>query len=349
MLVRHAARADAELHQGADVGARAGARAAVVARPAAQLDRLAAGGGEVDDHLGPLGRAEQDVAAAHRLRHQAAVGADLDQRRAVGEVDVVGAEAGDVEQAQAVAPRGHVVVRHVSAVDQHAVADDAVGRRAQAGERVGQLVVPVEAAVGDHQRDVALAARQRQRGVELVVDDEDPGQAVPDVAAGVVEAVVVVPLHRRPLGPAVLDQVPDVAPPAAGLDQHVVARLARREAAGDVAVEGARLRAGEAAGTAVELGAVVAAVQVDGQLADLRRQFMLEDGLGAVARRAADRRPGEACRRRSTCGSAGRAGSAPRPRGSGSRASRRAAHAGSAAARGRAAARAAAPAAPPPG
>ncbi len=76
-------------------------------------------------------------------------------------------------------------------------AGDAVGGRAQAGERVGQLVVAVEAAVGDHQRQVALAARQRQRGLELVVDDPHPGQAAPGVRGGAIEAVVVVPLERR--------------------------------------------------------------------------------------------------------------------------------------------------------
>ena len=56
--------ADPELHQRAGVGAGAVGVAAAVAVAAAQLDRLAAGAGEVDDHLGPLGRAEQDFACA---------------------------------------------------------------------------------------------------------------------------------------------------------------------------------------------------------------------------------------------------------------------------------------------
>ena len=208
--VRSAPRADPELHQRADVGLRPGAATAVVARAAAQLHRLPRRIREVDDHLGPLCRAEQDLLAAHRFRHQAAVGGDLDHRRAVGEVDVVGAEAGDVEEAQPVSPRRQTMVRHVGAVDQHQVAGHAVGGAAQAGEGIGELVVAVEAPIGDHQRDVALAGGQGQRRVELVVDDPHAGQAPPDVASGVVEPVVVVPLQRGALGMAVLAQVVDV-------------------------------------------------------------------------------------------------------------------------------------------
>ena len=90
-------------------------------------------------------------------------------------------------------------------------AGDAVGRRPQAAaEGIGQLVVAVEGAVGDHQRDVALAPRQRQRRLELVVDDPHPGQAAPDVRRGPVEAVVVVPLERGPFRAPVLAQVVDV-------------------------------------------------------------------------------------------------------------------------------------------
>ena len=109
------------------------------------------------------------------------------------------------------------------------MADDPVGRRAQVGERIGELVVAVEAAVGDHQRDVALAARQRQRGVELVVDDPHPRQPVPDVARGAVEAVVVVPLEGGPFGPAVLAQVVDVGFAAARARSAGRCRTARGE------------------------------------------------------------------------------------------------------------------------
>jgi hypothetical protein len=53
------------------------------------------------------------------------------------------------------------------------------------------------------------------------------------------------------------------------------------------------MRGGQPAGLAVELGAVVAAVQVDAQLARTRRQAVVEGDLGALAGWAADRRPGE--------------------------------------------------------
>ncbi len=139
------------------------------------------------------------------------------------------------------------------------------GRRL--GERVGELVVTVEGAIGDHQRQVALAAGQRQARLELVVDDPHSRQAAPDVARRVVEAVVVVPLEGGSFGPAVLGQVVDVGALPTRLEQQVVARLPRREPAWNVAVEGARVRRRQPAGLAVELGAVVAAVQVDGQLA----------------------------------------------------------------------------------
>ncbi len=83
---------------------------------------------------------------------------DLDHRRAVGELQVVAAEGGDVEQAQAVAAGADPVVGHVGAVDEDRLGDDPVGRRAAVGEGVGQLVVAVEGAVADHQRQVAVAA-----------------------------------------------------------------------------------------------------------------------------------------------------------------------------------------------
>ena len=129
---------------------------------------------------------------------------------------------------------------------------------------------------------------------KLVVDDPHPGQAAPDVRRGPVEAVVVVPLERGPFRAAVLDQVVDVgfAPPRR--QQQVVAGLARREAPRDAAEVGDRLRLGQAARLAVELGAVVAAVQVDRELARLGRQLVVEGDLGPLAGGAADRRPGEA-------------------------------------------------------
>ena len=93
------------------------------------------------------------------------------------------------------------VIGEVDAVDEHVAAGDAVVRGVgEAAERVGELVVTVEGAVGQHQRDVALAARQGERGVELVVDDEHPGEPAPDVRRGALEAMVVIPLKRGALG-----------------------------------------------------------------------------------------------------------------------------------------------------
>jgi hypothetical protein len=57
---------------------------------------------------------------------------------------------------------------------------------------------------------------------------------------------------------------------------------------------GDRLALGQAAGLAVELGAVVAAVEVDRELADLLGQLVMEGDPGALAGAAADRRAGEA-------------------------------------------------------
>ena len=68
------------------------------------------------------------------------------------------------------------MVRHEGAVDEDALAEHPVVGRTPAGEGVGELVGVVEAAVGDHQRQVALTARQRQRLLEPVVDDPHPGE-----------------------------------------------------------------------------------------------------------------------------------------------------------------------------
>ncbi|HSS42938.1 MAG TPA: hypothetical protein VLK37_10380 [Solirubrobacterales bacterium] len=114
------------------------------------------------------------------------------------------------------------------------------------------------------------------------------------MGSGAVEAVVVVPLERGAFGIAALAEVVDVGFAGAGLEQGVVARLAGREVAGDAAVQGARLGLGQAAGLAVELGAVVAAVEVDRELTDLLRQLVVEGDAGALPGAAADRRPGEA-------------------------------------------------------
>jgi hypothetical protein len=139
-----------------------------------------------------------------------------------------------------------------------------------------------------------IAAREGQGRLELVVDDEHPGEPVPGVHRRPVEAMVVVPLERGAFGAPVLGQVVDVAFALAGPDQKVVAGGTRREVLGDVAVLGEGLRPGQAAGLAVELGAVVAAVQVDAQFADRGRELVAEGDLGALTGRPPDRRAGEA-------------------------------------------------------
>jgi hypothetical protein len=114
------------------------------------------------------------------------------------------------------------------------------------------------------------------------------------VRGGAVEAVVVVPLEGGAFGAAVLDQVVDVGFARAGLEQEVVARVAGREAAWDPAEGRDGLALGEAAGVAVELGAVMAAVEVDRELPCRLRQLMVEGDAGAATGATADRRAREA-------------------------------------------------------
>jgi len=106
--------------------------------------------------------------------------------------------------------------------------------------------------------------------------------------------MVVVPLEGGAFGAPVLGQVVDVGFAAARLEQEVVAGLAGGEVARDAAEVGDRLALRQAAGLAVELGAVVAAVEVDRELPRLLRQLVVEGDAGALSRPAADRRAGEA-------------------------------------------------------
>ena len=105
-------------------------------------------------------------------------------------------------------------------VNQHVLPLGAVVGRNQMVEGILQLVLRVEVAVGDHQRQVAFEARQRQRQVDRVLGDPHAGEAAPDVLAGAVEAVVVVPVHLRPLVGAVLGEVVAVLALRARLDQR---------------------------------------------------------------------------------------------------------------------------------
>ena len=151
---------------------------------------------------------------------------------------------------------------------------------------------------------------------QLVVDDPHPGQPAPDVAGRAVEAVVVVPLEGGALRLAVLHQLVGVRALAAGSDQQVVARVGV-EGRGRCRSTATRLAGGQPARLAVLGGAVMAAVQVDGQLAGLPREpceahprRRRPTGGGSSAR--------ESCPRTSTFGLATRQDLRPRPGGSGS-------------------------------
>ena len=192
------------------------------------------------------------------------------------------------------------------------------GRRL--GEGVGQLVVAVEAAVGDHQRQVALAARQRQaRRRSSSSTIHIPARPCQTLRRGAVEAVVVVPLEGGAFGPAVLHQVVDVGLPPPGLDQQVVARLARREAARDVGSRrsaggtGSGRRAGRRTGCGCgrRAGGRVSSPAAAGS-------SWWKVTLVRCAGRAADRRAGEGAAVGPHPRLAARAGPGPRPRGSGS-------------------------------
>jgi hypothetical protein len=114
------------------------------------------------------------------------------------------------------------------------------------------------------------------------------------VGSGAVETVVVVPLERGAFGLAVLLQVVEVGFALTRLEQELVAGLAGGEPLRDAAKGGERLALGQPAGVTVELGAVVAAVEVDRELTGLLPQLVVEGDAGALAGASADRRPREA-------------------------------------------------------
>jgi hypothetical protein len=78
--------------------------------------------------------------------------------------------------------------------------------------------------------------------------------------------VVVVPLEGGAFGAPILDQVVDVGFTTPRLEQKVVAGLAGGEALRNLAEVGDRLASSQTTGLAVELGAVMAAVEVDRKL-----------------------------------------------------------------------------------
>ena len=144
---------------------------------------------EVDDDLVALGHPDLDVGAGLRRRHQAAVGADHDERLAGVEREVVRARDRRVEDAEAVLARLDLHPRPRHPVDQDDVAVDPV------------LVVVVDdeiAAVLEHrvledQRHVVLTVRDRQGALGVGVHDVLRGEAHVGVVRRDVDAVVVVP------------------------------------------------------------------------------------------------------------------------------------------------------------
>ena len=129
-----------------------------------------------------------------------------------------------------------------------------------------ELVVGVQRALGDHQRDVVAAGGQAQLPGPAVRDEEHPLQPHPVVAGRHRHPVVVVPEEGRPLGTAAVDQRVVVGP-----------RLSRPDR-----VPG---------GLAVGRGRVVVPVQVDAQ-ARAARQPVHEGDPGVLPRPPDDRGAG---------------------------------------------------------
>ena len=227
------------------------------------------------------------------------------------------------------------VVGHVGAVDEDGLAEDAVGRRAAVGEGVGELVVAVEAAVGDHQRQVAVAAAaaaarprsRRRRSTSRPAPSSCAGRCGRGGGRGTTG-------RRRVRGARPRSGRRRRFCRAPGSSRNSLPDSRAERPLGMLAEEGDRLALGQAAGLAVELGAVVAAVEVDRELPHLLRQLVVEGDAGALAGAAADRRPREAAAEGPELRLGGRGGSAARPRGSGSGCGLRRGPAGSAAARG---------------
>ena len=122
--------------------------------------------------------------------------------------------------------RRDLVVGQHRAVHQDVLSLGPVVRRDQVVKGVLQLVLRVEVPVGDHQRQVAVAAGKRKCEVDRVLGYPHAGEAAPDVLTGAVEAVIVVPVHRGALVGAVLGEVVAVLALRARLDQNVVAGFA---------------------------------------------------------------------------------------------------------------------------
>ncbi len=182
------------------------AHGAVAARDRGQHDVLVALTSEVDHHVGALGRAEQDVLAHHLLGEQRVPGADLDERAAVGESEVVRREVRRVQEPEPVQAGLDPEVRRELPVDEDPLPHRGVVRRrlgsrhpvvhVRPRERVGQLVAGGEAAVGEVQGYVVPATRQVELTLALVRDQEHALQTTPVVAGRPAHPVVVVEAER---------------------------------------------------------------------------------------------------------------------------------------------------------
>ena len=160
-------------------------------RPLVDQEELGAFGqpGEVDEHVGALGRRQQQLAQGHRGGQEAPVGADLveGQRRRDGprgarvgrELEDQEARVAAVEEPEAVAARLDRQHRPGAAVDDHRVAEDlrvpdrrdvalgdvGAGEAVEDGatRRIAERAVRGEGAVLDRERDLVGARPRRHR------------------------------------------------------------------------------------------------------------------------------------------------------------------------------------------
>ena len=191
---------------------RAGARAASSLRGTSRARRSRRLAAEVDDDVGALGRPEQDVLPHDRLGQQPVAGADLDERPAVGEREVVGGEQRGVEQPEPVAARAatfrYGAKRPLTRIWSPTVAS--FGGRHRAGHPVAHVrpgngsvswLSVVEAAVGDQSSGTSYRpCGSPSCALARVGDEEHALQAEPVVAGGPVHPVVVVEAEAGRLG-----------------------------------------------------------------------------------------------------------------------------------------------------
>lgn len=172
-------------------------RAAAAADPAGRDHRLEGDRRvEVEDELGAGARHQPDGRHLGGLGEIALVGGDLGEGAAVAALEGQDVGGGGVQDAEAGAlPGGREAEGgrvDIGAVAQHRVAE-------AVGEIAGDVVLDVAAGVDGQalqdERDVvdAVLARQRRRGVRVVLDDDHPGQSVDDLLGRGAQGVRVVP------------------------------------------------------------------------------------------------------------------------------------------------------------